>query len=121
MAAVINPDVTPEELRRVSYGLASMHSNSRTMLNASALPAMGKAGALGSCALSSDAEYDPAVGLWLRTRSETVTHLPQCNPQPGVSVSMACGPTLDGLSCPRALTRLVVTRALKCSSGIPVR
>ena len=60
MLPPLNLDVTPEKLKRVSQGLASMHSNSRTMLNASALPAMGKAGALGSCALSSDAEYDPS-------------------------------------------------------------
>ena len=71
--AVINPDVTPEELKRVSQGLASMHSNSRTMLNASALPAMGKAGALGSCALSSDAEYDPSGKRYDATVSRFAT------------------------------------------------
>jgi hypothetical protein len=58
--AVINPDVSPEELTEVSARLSTLHSNPRTMLNASKLPAMGKSGELGSCALTTDAEYDPS-------------------------------------------------------------
>lgn len=58
--AVINPDVSPEELTEVSARLSTLHSNPRTMLNSSKLPAMGKSGELGSCALTSDAEYDPS-------------------------------------------------------------
>lgn len=60
--AVSSPKVSAAELKRVSENLATLHSNSRTLLNASELPSLGKNGALGNCAVSGEAEYDPVTG-----------------------------------------------------------
>jgi hypothetical protein len=51
--------ITAEELRRVTKNLASMHTDSRSMLNATELPSLGMNGDLGNCAFAGESEYDP--------------------------------------------------------------
>mmetsp|Transcript_40417 Transcript_40417/g.49021 ORF Transcript_40417/g.49021 Transcript_40417/m.49021 type:complete len:561 (-) Transcript_40417:915-2597(-) len=60
--AVSNPKVTALELKKVSENLAAMHQNSRTLLNATELPSLGRNGALGNCAVAGENEYNPETG-----------------------------------------------------------
>jgi hypothetical protein len=53
--------ITAEELRRVTKNLASMHTDSRSMLNATELPSLGMNGDLGNCAFAGESEYDPVT------------------------------------------------------------
>mmetsp|Transcript_24199 Transcript_24199/g.78870 ORF Transcript_24199/g.78870 Transcript_24199/m.78870 type:complete len:295 (-) Transcript_24199:407-1291(-) len=55
--AVTNPSITSSQLREVSQNLANLHANTRTLLNSTELPVLGRMGGIGTCALLTDGEF----------------------------------------------------------------
>ena len=73
--AVMNPKVSAETLKALSNTLIKYSTDPRTKYNASELPSLGGAPqAMGSCAWTTEAEYNPTTGQRYDQAREPIRH-----------------------------------------------